>query len=469
MTIAVDLSNYEHYNSYYEKSKSKFPIFESYKLNCFIQDHKIPQLGRLYRVCGRILYKRNFGALSFYKIEQNFQKYQILFKVEETENYQLSKNLTRGDYILVEGISGLSKTNEFTIFAKRFALVAKTFFEHPDKVVGIKDPKLIAAKRYLYMLYNEDFRKALLMRSNLFRTVREFLNSREILEFDMPTLEKQYGGAAARPFTTSAWATKHQYYLSIAPELKLKQLLFAGFSAIYSLTHNYRNEGIDNTHHPEFAALEIYVQNEDYRYMIRLIQELVTTVTTKLIGKQTIITKSGILDFSKWKTVTYDELLDSFYAIKRDSSLEKIHKVLKQNALPILNKREECCFLIFDKLITPNLIQPTCVIEYPAISTPLAKRCKSDSTRIEQCEVYIAGMEFANIYSEENSITQLTKNIEIYKSVSINTFTSDINAEFVEMLGYGMPLSTGGGIGMQRWLMLLTGMEDISNVIPFVL
>ncbi len=446
-----------HFNKYYLQQYNKYINslnLVTQELN--VTEHYNLELNTAYALTGRIVNKRDYGKLKFIEIYNYGTNIQLIFEKSETLNYDLTKTLTRGDVIYVKGITKYSSTQIMSLLVHNWNLISKTLMEHPDKIGKIKEKAVYKSKRYLEIIYQNNLYNNLVNRSNIFRAIRNYFIEQNYLEVDTPALSVTYGGALAKPFITELNDTKSQLYLSVAPELRLKDCIFAGFNRVYTITHNFRNEGIDKTHHPQFAALEFYAQNKDCISMIEETCKLIKAVVKNVKGNYKILFKNYLINFQNFELITYDDCLNKYYP---DRSVECYTELIKKHNLEFSTDFKNMEYTIFDKLITPQLIQPTCVLEFPELSTPLAKRIRGKEYRIEQCEIYVAGIELANIYGEENNIHELcSKNI-----------IHSIDKPHIDMLSYGQYIHGGSGIGLDRLVMLLTNENDIKNVIFFPL
>jgi lysyl-tRNA synthetase class 2 len=453
-------SEYAHYNHDYKTTYNyylqKYSLVE-YQLD--VVDHYNLQLDKVYRLTGRILFKRVLGKVIFFQLYNDKQKIQLMAQKDSSYDFNLLKKLHRGDIIYAEGLTVLSKTQTLSLFINRWGLISKTLLEHPDKIGGISDGTVYNNKRYLSLLHDKKLRQNIMGRIEIFQKIRNFLVNEGYSEIDTPILDYVYGGALAEPFSCKLADTKKDVFLSIAPELKLKELIFAGFNKIFTITHNFRNEGIDKRHHPQFAALEFYIQNKDYMHIIRFLINLMKEVTLKQKGTYHVLYNGYTINFESWLIIDYEELILNYCNDKlggMSTNKIKVHLKTLYPDLPELNL-EQVKYFLFDNCITPTLIQPTCVINYPVFSTPLAKYNRSNKNYVEQCEIYIAGLEICNIFSEENNYNEI-------KKIDAD---SNLNSNFIEMLAYGQPIHGGGGLGLDRFVMLLTNETNILNVLPF--
>ncbi len=423
-------------------------------------------------VAGRLVVIRDMGKSQFVKILDQQGQIQLYVKkdVVGEEAYARFKKLDLGDIIGARGTLFTTKTGEVTVRVGEYALVSKALRPLPEKWHGLSDPEQVYRQRYLDLIVNPESRARLLLRSRIVSHVRRFLEDRQFLEVETPVLQTIAGGAAARPFTTHHNALNTDFVLRISLELYLKRMLVAGYDRVFEIGRNFRNEGISRRHNPEFTMLEVYQAYSDYRGMMILIRDLLTSLCRDVLGTGTIphAASGQTIDFTgEWREVRYKDLIREttgdagwFERSKADkvAGAEKLglHIDPKWEEFEITNE-------IFSKKIEPTLIQPTFVTHLPKELCPLAKLTLDDPTTIDVFELVIGGMEIAPAYSEQNDPAVQRAMFEAQSGGDQQA----IDHDFLLALEHGMPPAGGMGVGIDRLCILLTGAESIRDVILF--
>ena len=435
-------------------------------------------------VAGRVVSMRRMGKASFAHLQDETGLQQVYVKVDHVgqETYtELFQRLDLGDIIGVQGRVFRTKTGEITVEARALELLAKSLRPLPNlkqKEGEVFDPfedkENRYRQRYLDLIANPQVKEVFVKRARIIRLVRQFLDERRFLEVETPALQPQYGGASARPFTTHHNALDQTLYLRIADELYLKRLLVGGFERVYEMAKDFRNEGMDRYHNPEFTALEFYQAYADYHDMMALTEQLFKTLAGEL-GLTRLNYRGHELDFEPAfaRTPLFDLLQEHagedlrevtdvkvLYGVARDHGLD-VSKGLNYGQL--LDK-------IFSLLVEPQLIQPTFVVDYPRAISPLAKAHRSGTGNlVERFELFIAGIEFANAFSELNDPLDQRERLEAQASLreAGDEEAQVVDEDFLTAMEYGMPPAGGVGIGIDRLVMLFTGQESIKDVILF--
>jgi lysyl-tRNA synthetase class 2 len=424
------------------------------------------------KVAGRIIAFRIMGKASFIKLQDSagqIQCYVTRDELPEGEYNNYFKKLDRGDIIGVEGRLFKTKTGEITVRASAYTLVSKSLRPLPEKWAGLTDDDKIYRQRYLDLIVNPESRTRFKQRSKIIQAMRTYLWGLEFTEVETPVLQSIAGGAAARPFETHFNALDCQFYLRIALELYLKQMLVAGEEKVFEIGRVFRNEGLSRRHNPEFTMLELYQAYTDFRGMMDLTKGLIQHVAETVIGSLTIQRPDGTeIDLSgEWREVAYKDLVKKATGDATWFDLSKEDKLKKVEALGIQVNPDledyEITNNVFEKLIEPTLIQPTFVTHIPKELCPLAKITQSDETTIDVFELCINGQEIAPAYSEQND--PLIQR-EMF-SAQVGEEVQDMDTEFLTSLEYGMPPAGGMGLGIDRLIILLTGAESIRDTILF--
>ncbi|MFC1864823.1 lysine--tRNA ligase [Chloroflexota bacterium] len=428
-------------------------------------------------VAGRIMAKRLMGKTSFVDIRDGSGKIQLLFqninKFDE-DLRELFKDLDIGDIIGVEGNLLRTKTGEPTVWVGDFDLLAKSLHPLPEKWHGLHDVDIRYRQRYLDLISNPDVKETFKVRSRVITAIRQFLNQRDFIEVETPVLQPSAGGALASPFITHHHALDHDFYLRIALELHLKRLIVGGFDKVYELGRIFRNEGISTKHNPEFTLLESYEAYADYNDVMSMVEEMVSEVSQQVLGTNKVQFGDNTLNFKPpWQRISLRQAVIEYSGIDflqypQADSLRARMQELKLEVDPQKNWARLVDELI-STFVEPNLIQPTFLLDYPVLMSPLAK-VKPDNDRVvERFEAFVGGIEIANAFTELNDpIEQSQRFIQQQKERQTEeTEVETIDEDFLLALEYGMPPTGGLGIGIDRLVMLLTGQQSIREVILF--
>ncbi len=423
-------------------------------------------------VAGRLVVIRDMGKSQFVKIldQQGIIQLYVKKDVVGDEAYAAFKKLDLGDIIGASGTLFKTKSGEVTVRVERFVLVSKALHPLPEKWHGLTDPEQVYRQRYLDLIVNEESRKRLLLRSRLVSHIRRFLEERKFVEVETPVLQNVAGGAAARPFVTHHNALGTDFFLRISLELYLKRMLVAGFDRVFEIGRNFRNEGISRRHNPEFTMLEVYQAYSDYRGMMTLIKDLLTSLCREVLGTSEIrhaASGETIRFEGEWREAKYKDLIREKTGEAGWFELPKDQKIAKAEALGLsINpawEEFEITNEVFSKQIEPTLIQPTFVTHLPKELCPLAKITPDDPTTIDVFELCIGGMEVAPAYSEQNDPFVQREMFEAQAGEE----KQNIDEDFLRALEHGMPPAGGMGVGIDRLIILLTGAESIRDVILF--
>ena len=419
---------------------------------------------------GRIVSLRVMGKLSFLHLQDYSGRIQVMLRKDLLKNYDILKYLDIGDHIGVKGDMIITKTGELTILANNLELLAKGIRPLPEKYHGLRDKELRYRKRYLDLIMNPDSKERFILRSKIIQLIREFMTKKGFIEVETPVLQAVYGGARARPFKTRLHSLDMDVFLRISPELYLKRIMVGGFDKIFEIGKNFRNEGIDSRHNPEFTLMEAYWAYSDYKDIMKLVENLYEFIVKKIYGKTRIVYKGKPLNFkTPWKRLTMKESLKKYADIDIDSLSDKeLLKMVKNKGLEAKN-RGDAMVILFEELVEDKLWDPVFITDYPIESTPLCKEHRKKKGLIERFEPFIAGMEVGNAYSELNDPLKqkalLEKQAEELRrgDEEANPYDKD----FIEALEYGMPPAGGLGLGIDRMIMVLTNAESIRDVIFF--
>ncbi|HEG6756841.1 TPA: lysine--tRNA ligase [Campylobacter jejuni] len=428
-------------------------------------------------VAGRLKLLRIAGKSIFANIEDEDTNLQIYFNKDSVgeELYAiLKKNLEVGDIVLVKGFPFVTKTGEFSLHASEVKLATKAIVPLPEKYHGLTDIEQRYRKRYVDMIMNAEVRKDFLVRSKVVSLIRHFFENKGFLEVETPMMHPIAGGANAKPFVTFHNSLGVERFLRIAPELYLKRLVVGGFEAVFEINRCFRNEGMDLTHNPEFTTIEFYWAYHNYKDLMDLTEELFALLLDKLNLGKTIEFDGKMIDFSKpFERITYKDALCKYGGLDGDliEDKEKILTKLKADGFEA-NEKLELGHLqaeLFDNYVEEKLINPTFVIDFPISISPLSRRSDEDSQIAERFELFICGRELANGFNELNDpldqYERFLKQIEAKNAGDEEA--CEMDEDFVNALGYGMPPTAGQGIGIDRLVMLLTNKKSIRDVILF--
>lgn len=425
-------------------------------------------------IAGRMTAFRAMGKSIFADIKDSSGRMQIYVQRDQIgeDDFKVFKKLDLGDIIGVTGEPFTTRTGELTVKVHKFTLLSKSLRPLPEKFHGLTDIEQRYRQRYLDLITNDDSRKVFMQRFAILSEIRKFLASKGFLEVETPMLQPIPGGANANPFKTFYEALNSPMYMRIAPELYLKRLLVGGFERVFELNRNFRNEGIDRRHNPEFTMLEIYQAYGDCRSMMDLIEEMVTTIAMNLFGTLEIQHPGGkVINLARpWRRAPYRDLIKEragadWFELTKEQKAAKAREM----GLTITTEMEErdITHEIYEKLIEQTLIQPTFVTRLPAYLVPLAKACEDDPTLVDVYELEINGQEISPGYSELNDPIEQRKRFVEQAVHDGKDLAMAIDEDFLTAMEHGMPPAGGLGLGVDRLIMLLTGAESIRDVLLF--
>lgn len=428
-------------------------------------------------IAGRLMAKRGHGKAAFGDLLDFSGRIQIHIRRDEVgpELYQVFKRIDIGDILGVQGTVFRTKTGEITVNVRAFTLLAKSLRPLPEKWHGLKDVELRSRQRYLDLIVNPEVKQTFILRTRVIRAIRCFLDARGFLEVETPMMQPVAGGAAARPFVTYHNALDLKLYLRIAPELYLKRLLVGGFEKVYEINRNFRNEGISTKHNPEFTMLEIYQAYADYTDMMGLAEDLIVNAAEEVLGETEIQYGEERIVFRKpWPRVSYLAMVhrktgvdfSQLDAQEARAAARGMGVEIEENA-----PWGEAINAVFEEFVEPDLIQPTFVLDYPVDISPLAKRKADDPRLTYRFELFIAGREIANAFSELNDPLDQRERFlqQLDKRRAGDEEAHMFDEDYVLALEYGMPPAGGLGIGIDRLVMLFAGVSSIREVILFPL
>lgn len=439
-------------------------------------------------VAGRIMSRRIMGKASFMELKDSKGRIQIYISRDEIcpdENKDLynvvfKKLLDIGDFVGIKGYVFRTQTGEISIHAQSLTVLAKTLRPLPivkmkDGVVydAFSDPELRYRQRYVDLVVNEGVKDIFIKRTKIFNSMRQFFNEHGYLEVDTPVLQSIPGGASARPFITHHNALDIPLYLRIANELYLKRLIVGGFEGVYEFSRNFRNEGMDRTHNPEFTCMEIYVSYKDYEWMMQFTEQMLERICTEVLGTTDVKNGDNIISFkAPFRRLTMTEAIKESTGVDitgmSEDDLREVCKKLHVEQDATMGKGK-LIDEIFGETCEGKLIQPTFITDYPIEMSPLTKKHRDNPNLTERFELFVNGKELANAYSELNDPIDQRERFE--EQLRLSEKGDDeamyIDQDFLRALEYGMPPTSGMGIGMDRLVMLLTGQSTIQEVLLF--
>ena len=450
-----------------------------------------PEKGNFQEVClaGRIMSRRIMGAASFGELQDSAGRIQIYVKRDEIcpeedktmYNTVWKKLLDIGDIVGIKGFAFITQTGQLSVHVKELTVLSKSLRVLPivktdadgNVYDGFSDPELRYRQRYVDLIVNPQVKDVFIQRAQIIATMREYFNEAGCLEVETPILQSIPGGATARPFITHHNALDIDLYMRIANELYLKRLIVGGYSGVYEFAKDFRNEGMDKTHNPEFTQMELYAAYKDYIWMMDFTERMLEKIALDLHGTTVVEVDGNKIDFKAgWRRVRILDAIKEYAGVDvhdmDEAALRETCKKLHVETTPSMG-RGKLIDAIFGAFCEEHFIQPTFVTDYPVEMSPLTKRCRYDDTLTERFELFVNGHELANAYSELNDpIDQLER---FKEEAALKTKGDDeamfVDYDFVRALEYGMPPTSGIGIGIDRLAMLMLGQSSIQDVLFF--
>ncbi len=427
------------------------------------------------QIAGRVMSKRNLGKLIFANLQDGKGSIQIILQKDGKDGFKLFKSFVDvGDFVGINGLVMKTRTGEVSVLAKDVKMLSKSLHPLPEKWHGLKDAEEKYRKRYLDLIMNPEVKAVFDKRTKILSAIREYMEKREIIEVETPFLQTLYGGAAAKPFKTHLNALDIDLFLAISPELFLKRLIVGGYDKVYTISRNFRNEGIDRWHNPEFTMLETYLTYQDYNDMMELFEGLYEYVAKKVNGTTKVKFKGKVVDFKKpWKRMTMVQAIKKYAKIDIDKMSDKeISTFVKKNKID--SKENNWGWnvqAIFEHFCEPAIEQPTFIIDHPLETTPLCKTHRNEKLchLIERFEPFCMGAELGNAYTELND-PELQRELLESQQKALKKGDEEANPldeDFLNAIEIGMPPTGGIGLGVDRMVMLLTGQDSIKDVILF--
>ena len=461
------------------EGKNPFEItkFNRTHTSADIEKHYDELEGKDVTIAGRIMSKRIMGKASFCHIQDATGQIQSYVSINDLgeESYKQFKEDDIGDIVGITGFVFKTKTGEISIHAKELTLLTKSLRPLPEKFHGLKDTDLRYRQRYVDLIVNPEVKETFEKRTKIIKEMRRILDEKGYMEVETPILQTIAGGASAKPFITHHNSLDIDMYLRVAPELYLKRLIVGGFDKVYEIGRNFRNEGMDIKHNPEFTNMELYAAYENMEDMMAITEELISTIAENVLGT-TKITYQGVdIDLTpSWRRVTMIDIVKEktgvdFNEIETDEQAQEAARKAGIEIDPIKPTRGDILAQFFDEKVEETLIQPTIVYNYPIENSPLAKKVPEDPRMTQRFELFIGGREYANAFSELNDpIDQYERFLAQVKAREAGDEEANMmDTDFVNALEYGLPPTGGLGIGLDRLIMLLTDEASIRDILLF--
>ena len=449
-----------------------------------------PDKGNLTDIClaGRIMSRRIMGAASFMELQDETGRIQVYVKRDEIcpgedktmYNTVFKKLLDIGDIIGIKGFAFITQTGQLSVHAKELTVLSKSLRVLPivkeaDGKVhdAVTDPELRYRQRYVDLIVNPQVKDVFFKRAKIIATMREYFNAAGCLEVETPILQSIPGGATARPFITHHNALDIDMYMRIANELYLKRLIVGGFSGVYEFAKDFRNEGMDKTHNPEFTCMEIYVAYKDYKWMMEFVEKMLEKIDLEVNGTTKVMIGENEVDFGgTYRRLPILEAIKEYAGVDvKGMGVDELRAVCKKLNIEIEPSMGvgKLIDAIVGEYVEKNLVQPTFLTDYPVEMSPLTKRHREDPTLTERFELFVCGKELANAYSELNDPVDQLERFEAQAALKSNGDDEAmfIDYDFVRALEYGMPPTSGLGMGIDRLTMFMTGQSTIQDVLFF--
>ena len=425
------------------------------------------------RIAGRIQTVRRMGKAGFLHLLQNGERLQVYIKKDAVSDraYKLYEILDIGDIIGVSGYLFRTRTGELTVHAEELYFLSKILLALPEKWHGLEDIETRYRQRYVDLIANAEVRKVFVTRAKIIRSFRRQLDERGFLEVETPMMQPLPGGATARPFITHHNTLDIDLYLRVAPELYLKRLVVGGLERVYEINRNFRNEGVSTQHNPEFTMLEFYQAYTDYRGMIQLSKDLLRQVAIDATGGTQVTYEDRTLDFANFRQFSMREALIEFWPNADKPTLDNV----KDPEWLLRHSKEKtpgaALADLFEQHAEDHLFEPTVIYEFPVEISPLSKNKADEPDFVDRFEIYAAGMEIANAFTELNDPQEQRRRFEqqLARRAGGDEEAHVMDEDYIRALSYGMPPAGGEGIGIDRLTMILTGSKSIRDVILFPL
>jgi lysyl-tRNA synthetase class 2 len=436
----------------------------------------LEQITDTFTLAGRVMSIRDFGKAVFIHIKDGSGQLQAYIRKDRVgdDSFEIFTFIDIGDHVGLTGQLFRTKTEELTLLANSVVLLSKCQRPLPEKYHGLIDVETRYRQRYLDLIVNDTVRQTFVIRSRIIQTIREFFDTQGFIEVETPMMQSIPGGATARAFQTHHHALDMDLYLRVAPELYLKRLVVGGLERIYELNRNFRNEGISTNHNPEFTMLEFYVAYATYDDLMELTEKLFVYLLKKLFGQLTVKYQGNLVDFTPpWPRISLTDSLKDIGGIAEDvlSDSQALRDLARAKAVEVEDNEDIGSVLVrlFEHIVEPQLMQPTFVVNYPVEVSPLSRRKDENSEIAERFELFVAGKEIVNGFSELNDPDDQRE--RFLKQASLRDSGDEealsMDEDYLKALEYGLPPTAGEGIGIDRLVMILTDSPSIRDVILF--
>ncbi len=430
--------------------------------------------GKEVAVAGRLMAIRGHGKAGFADLVDGTGKVQLYVRKDDVEEslFAVWKLLDVGDIVGAKGEVFKTRSGEASVKVSGISVLAKALLPLPEKWHGLKDKELRYRQRYLDLIANAESRRAFEVRSDVLRIARDFMHERGFVEVETPVLQPIYGGAFARPFATHHHALDIPLYLRVADELYLKRLIVGGLERVFEIGKDFRNEGMDRTHSPEFTQLELYQAYADYHDMMEITESLTARLATEIHGGTVVPWQEGELDFAPpWRRLRVMDAVAEAVGADALGDVELLRKAARAAGLDVDAKAPYGAVVetVLDELVEPKLDQPTFLIDYPKSVSPLAKQTPEDPEIVERFEFFAGGLELGNSFTELNDPDEQRRRLvsQVEEREGGNAEAHGMDEDFIRALEHGMPPTGGLGIGLDRVIMLMTNSWNIRDVILF--
>lgn len=427
-----------------------------------------------FSIAGRLMTLRSMGKAVFFNVQDQSGAIQVYLKLEEMEPQQrlAFDHIDLGDIVGIKGYIFKTQKGELSLYCQHFELLTKTIEPLPEKFHGVQDVEIKYRHRHLDLISDPDSRKVFETRSKIIREIRRWLDDRGFLEVETPVLQPIYGGAAAHPFSTHHRALDMKLFMKISPELYLKRLIVGGFEKVYEIGKNFRNEGIDRSHNPEFTMLEWYEAFTDYNYQMTQFEELVSDLCKKIKGSTKFSYQGKEIDFTApWRRLTVMDGIREYAKVdpEKISDEELFHKIRKLGSKKDKPaSRGEMLMELFELTAEEHLWNPTFIMDHPVEISPLTKINRKDKRLVERFEPFAAGMEIGNSYSELNDPEEQRSRLKEQESKRmVDEEAHPMDEDFLHAIETGLPPTGGVGLGIERIVMILTDRPSIRDIILF--
>ncbi|GAB6124591.1 lysine--tRNA ligase [Humidesulfovibrio idahonensis] len=444
-----------------------------------LDEAALAEVGKVFLVAGRMTSLRSFGKVTFIKMLDASESMQVFVARDELgqEAYQLFKKLDIGDIIGVEGDLFRTKTGELTLRAKAVSLVTKSMRPLPEKYHGLKDMEMRYRQRYVDLIVTPKTSEIFRKRTMIVRGLRNYLDSKGFMEVETPMMQPIPGGATAKPFETHHNALDMKLYMRIAPELYLKRLLVGGFEKVYEINRNFRNEGISTRHNPEFTMLEFYWAYADFRDLMDLTEDMISTIARDVCGTTVVPYQGNEIDLTpgKWTRLSFHDSIEKIGGVSPEdyNDYDRCAAIVRKSGEKVIKgeKLGKLQAKLFDILVEPKLIQPHFIYHYPTDISPLSRRNEENPDITDRFELFMVGRELGNAFSELNDPVDQRGRFEeqVKEKAAGDDEAHFMDEDYVRALEYGMPPAAGQGVGIDRLVMLLTDSASIREVILFPL